>query len=164
MLTFLKRLSSNTAPSQKCLRAIALAQLADEGVVQLDESINSYLLEEVQDPKWEGVTFEQLATHSAGLPLSPPNMTFLFNLRYGNDAYAKYGEAMLYEAMKKVELQTAGEFNEYSNFSFGLLGTLLADITGSSYADLINTRIFTPSRDEQCNGGRLEFRITLLNR
>ena len=56
----------------------------------------------------------------------------------------KFDEKMLYEAVEMVELEPAGEFNEYSNFGFGLLGTLLADITGSTYGELIETRIFAP--------------------
>ena len=58
----------------KVFTAIVLAQLADEGVLRTSDSINPYLPEDVQDPKWETVTFEKLATHSAGLPRLPPNM------------------------------------------------------------------------------------------
>ena len=73
----------------------------------------------------------------------PPNLGLIYNLRYrGNPA--SYDDKMLYEAIEMVELEPVGEFNEYSNFGFGLLGTLLADITGSTYSGLIETRIFAP--------------------
>lgn len=128
----------------KVFTAIALAQLVDEGVVQLDESINPYLPEEAQDPKWEEVTLEQLATHSAGLPRLPANMDEDYFSRNPTDPYAEYDEAMLYEAVQETELQPSGEFNEYSNFGYGLLGTLLADVARTSYAELISTNVLEP--------------------
>ena len=128
----------------KVFTAIVLAQLADEGVLRVDESINPYLPQDVQDPKWEAVTFERLATHSAGLPRLPPNMGLLYNLLAGENFYVNFDKRMLYEAVDMVELEPIGAFNEYSNFGFGLLGTLLADTTGSTYSDLIESRIFTP--------------------
>ncbi len=132
----------------KVFTAIVLAQLADEGVLRVDESINPYLPQDVQDPKWETVTFEKLATHSAGLPISPPNMGLFYGLLSGffssENPYANFDRGLLHEAVEMVELEPVGEFNEYSNFGFGLLGTLLADITGSTYGELIETRIFAP--------------------
>ena len=127
----------------KVFTAVVLAQLAQEGVVGLDESINPYLPTEVQDAKWETVTFGQLATHSAGLLPLPPNMDDAYFEQNLENPYANYDEAMLFEAVAEVELEPAGEFNEYSNFGFGLLGTLLADVTGSSYADLVGARVLT---------------------
>ena len=113
-------------------------------MVGLSESINPYLPVEVQDLKWKSVTFEQLTTHSAGLPRLPPNMTLLYSLSNRADPYANYDETMLFEAVKEVELQPAGKLSEYSNFSFGLLGTLLANVTRTPYPDLVETRILRP--------------------
>lgn len=128
----------------KVFTAIVLAQLANEGIVELDESVNPYLPEEVRDPKWEGVTFEELATHTAGLPRLPPNMDDAYLLQNSADPYAKYDRAALYEAVESVGLQGVGEQYSYSNFGYGLLGTLLADVAGSSYAELLESRLFTP--------------------
>ena len=129
----------------KVFTAILLAQLAEEGAVQLNESVNAYLPEEVQDAKWEEVSFEQLATHTAGLPRLPPNMTYSYFERNEADPYAKFDRAMLHEALQSVEVRESDHgFANYSNFGFGLLGTLLADTAGSSYAELIDARIFQP--------------------
>ena len=128
----------------KVFTAVVLAQLVQEGVVQLDESINPYLPAEVQDSKWETVTFEGLATHSAGLPRLPPDMNRVYLLRNHENPYATYDEAKLYNAATEVELEPVSEFNEYSNFGFGLLGTLLAEVTGTPYAELVETQVLTP--------------------
>ena len=128
----------------KVFTAIALAQLADEGVLRMSDSINPYLPKDVQDLKWETVTFEKLATHSAGLPRLPPNMNVLYILLHRKNPYVNFDKKMLYDAVEMVELEPVGEFNEYSNFGFGLLGTLLADITGLAYGELVESRIFAP--------------------
>ena len=127
----------------KLFTAILLAQLVDEGVISLNESINLYLPEEVQDPKWDVVTFGQLATHSAGLPETPLNMSTLV-FQGGDEARSTYDKAMLYEAVREVEPGSTGGLVRYSNFGFGLLGQLLTNVTQTSYADLIQTRLFTP--------------------
>ena len=128
----------------KVFTAVLLTQLTQEGVVQLDESINAHLPADVQDGKWDTVTFQQLATHSAGLPPLPPNMDEAYFEQNLENPYANYDRAMLYEAVAEVELEPAGEFNTYSNFGFGLLGTLLAEAAGTPYADLVEARAFTP--------------------
>ena len=127
----------------KVFTAIVLTQLAQEGTVQLDESINPYLPARVQAPKWETVTFEQLATHSAGLPTLPPDMGLLYMLRHGDNPYADYDEGRLYEAVAEVELEPSGDYT-YSNFGFGLLGTLLSKTTGTPYAELVEARVLSP--------------------
>ena len=119
----------------KVFTAILLAELAGEGKVKLTDNLNVYLPEAVRDEKWQDVTLQDLATHTAGLPPSPQNMNFLFNIRYGHDAYAKYDEVMLFEAVNGVELEPPGELNSYSNFDFGLLGALLARATDTPYLD-----------------------------
>ena len=126
----------------KVFTAIVLAQLAQEGAVELDESINPYLPARVQAPRWETVTFEQLATHSAGLPTLPPDMGLLYMLRHGDNPYADYDEGRLYEAVAEVELEPSDY--TYSNFGFGLLGTLLSKTTGTPYAELVEAQVLSP--------------------
>lgn len=128
----------------KVFTAILLAELAGEGEVKLTDNLNVYLPEAVRDEKWQDVTLQDLATHTAGLPRMPQNMNFLFNIRYEHDAYAKYDEVMLFEAVNGVELEPPDELNSYSNFDFGLLGALLARATGTPYKTMVETRLLTP--------------------
>ena len=128
----------------KVFTAIVLAQLAEEGSVKLGESLNAYLPEDVRAEKWQGVTLESLATHSSGLPNVPKEMNGLYWLVHRDNAYARFDEAMLFAALEEVTLEPSGEHNRYSNFGFGLLGTLLARETEEPYATLIKSSIFTP--------------------
>ena len=65
-------------------------------------------------------------------------------LRYGENPYAEYDETMLFEAVNGVMLEPLDDFNSYSNFGFGLLGTLLSRATGTPYKSLVETRLFAP--------------------
>lgn len=128
----------------KVFTAILLTELADEGVVELTDSLNVYLPEAVQEEKWRDVTLQNLATHTAGLPRLPPNMSTVYLLLNNENPYAKYDEAMLFEAVDEVRLEPPGDFNSYSNFGFGLLGTLLARATATPYKMMVETHVFAP--------------------
>ncbi len=128
----------------KVFTAILLAELAGEGKVELTDNLNTYLPEDVRDEKWQNVTLQDLATHTAGLPRLPPNMNFFYNLRHAENPYAEYDETMLFRAVDSVKLEPLGEFGSYSNFSFGLLGALLAQATGTPYKTMVETRLFAP--------------------
>ena len=128
----------------KVFTAVLLIELAQKQVVSPTDSMNVYLPKDVQNGKWQDVTLQDLATHTAGLPISPPNINLLYALRWGDKAYARFDETMLFDAVEQVKLEPAGQFNAYSNFGFGLLGTLLAKATGTPYKTLVENRIFRP--------------------
>ena len=56
----------------KVLTASILMQLVDDGNLQLNDSLNKFLPEDIQAPQWKTVTLRDLATHTAGIPNSPP--------------------------------------------------------------------------------------------
>ena len=128
----------------KVFTALLLSELAAEEKVALTDHLNGYLPRAVRDEKWRDVTLVQLATHSAGLPRLPPNVNALYMLRNGDNPYAAFDEKPLFSALEQTELEPPGEFNAYSNFGFGLLGTLLSRATGRPYEAMVETRIFGP--------------------
>lgn len=128
----------------KVLTAVLLSELAAEGEVALTDNLNAYLPKAAQDEKWRDVTLQDLATHNAGLPRLPTNMTALYMFRNRGNPYAAYNEVALFEGIEETQLEPVGEFNAYSNFGFGLLGTLLERATGTPYQTLVETRIFEP--------------------
>lgn len=128
----------------KVFTGVVLALLAEEGTVDLRDSLNLHLPEEVRREQWREVTLHDLATHSAGLPILPGDMNFLYMLRHGTNPYAAYDEARLFRALERVEFTPPGRFNAYSNFGFGLLGTLLARAADTSFETLLETRLFKP--------------------
>ena len=112
----------------KVMTANILAQLADEGVVALDDSVNAYLPAELQGVQWEPVTLANLATHSAGLPRLPSNLNPFSMVLSGSldDPYAAYDLAKLDDGLSDVEVGAVGGAAEYSNLGGGWLGTILS--------------------------------------
>lgn len=127
----------------KVLTTVLLAELAEAGTVSLGDSINRYLPENVQDEKWAEVTLQSLATHTSGLPGLPLSMDEAFLQREGDNPYANFGEAQLFADLESVT-PSPEQGSLYSNFGFGLLGTLLARASGTPYEQLVETRILEP--------------------
>ena len=64
-------IGSNT----KVFTAILLADMVEDGLIQLDDPIQKYLPSNVTVPQYKGheITVGDLATHTSGLPEFPPN-------------------------------------------------------------------------------------------
>ncbi len=127
----------------KTFTAALLAEEVLGGKVKLADPVQKYLP--------EGVTLAQvgdrpielgdIATQRSGLPRMPPN----FAPSNPVDPYADFDAKKLWEAVSTVRPTRApGAAYEYSNFGFGLLGEILGRETGTSYRDLVKTRIFVP--------------------
>lgn len=121
----------------KSMTGLLLAQLVVEGTVELSATVEAILGEEAANAR--SVTLLELATQRSGLPRLPPNL----DPADPNDPYADYTEGDLLEALAAMEAPEPGTFG-YSNFGFMLLGLLLGRAVGSTYPELVESRIFTP--------------------
>jgi CubicO group peptidase (beta-lactamase class C family) len=89
----------------------------------------------------QATTLLALATQRSGLPRLPPNLD-LATIDQA-DPYAAFGESDLIAALAMVA-PNPGPF-EYSNFGFMVLGLALSRLTGLSFAQLIDERLFRPT-------------------
>jgi D-alanyl-D-alanine-carboxypeptidase/D-alanyl-D-alanine-endopeptidase len=133
----------------KTVTALLLADMTGRGEVGYDDPISTHLPPHAvpADPIAAGITLRQLATHSAGLPPTPPNMTppSAAGLNVGENPYQDYLLADLYRATAALTLDNApGEQMTYSNFGAGLLGRLLANAVGRDWSDLVLERVCQP--------------------
>lgn len=129
----------------KTFTATLLANLVQNGVAQLDDSIARFLPDSVAaNPFVQKITFRSLANHTSGLPRLPDNLDSVSNFDSENP-YASYGRNDLFAFLKnlKVTREPGDEF-EYSNLGYGLLGELLHIITGQTYAQLVQDSIALP--------------------
>jgi D-alanyl-D-alanine-carboxypeptidase/D-alanyl-D-alanine-endopeptidase len=122
----------------KTFVAMLLVQLASEGVVSLNDKLSELLPE--SPPDVQAISLVELATHTSGLPRLPPN------LRAGNfdrsNPYAHFDERKMSEALRQTEV---GEKTFlYSNFGFGLLGTVLSRAAQEPLDVLLGKRILSP--------------------
>ncbi|MEA2267786.1 MAG: hypothetical protein QOC64_396 [Solirubrobacteraceae bacterium] len=130
----------------KLFTALALADMAEEGLVGLDDPVGAALPPGVAAPSRRGreVTLAQLATHTSGLPRLPKGL-MAQALRHRDDPYARFTVEDLHAAVATVRLRRApGRRFRYSNFGAGLLGHVLARRAGLPYEELVAERILRP--------------------
>lgn len=123
--------------SNKVMTALLALQLVDEGRVDLDGSIADHLTRFRPPEPYGPVTFRHLLTHSAG-----------FEERFqGTLTDRELPELAPPETIRRLwcrQLRPAGQAVQYSNFALALLGAVLEDATGSTYRELLTTRVFDP--------------------
>jgi CubicO group peptidase (beta-lactamase class C family) len=129
------RLASVTKP----ITSIAVMMLVDDGLLDLDKPINDYLKTQkvIADVgNASDVTARLLLQHRAGLPLH-------YNLIHAGEDYtprtldetiAEYGRVML-------PINTT---DRYSNIGYSVLERAIEEISGLSYAEFLQTRLFDP--------------------
>jgi D-alanyl-D-alanine carboxypeptidase len=108
----------------KSFVALALLQLRDEGKIDLNKPVVSYLPWLKINSKFEPVTTHHLLSHTTGLPGAP----------------------LLLDALLG-ELSTAwapGKRFLYCNTGYNILGFLIEAVDKRSFADAMRARLFTP--------------------
>lgn len=129
----------------KVFTGTLLARLHIDGKIHLNDVI---ALGSVKDVGLENVSYLDLATHTSGLPRLPDNLVSTDR----NDSYRNYTEDLFLDYLNRRkqnsrELSSRGYL--YSNLGFGLLGYLMAKEQGTSFAKLIEQKIFQPLKMSQ---------------
>lgn len=132
----------------KTCTGIATLQLAEEGLLALDDPVNEHLRGfriEHDDPASPPVTIRHLLTHTAGLgelrrwsDLARPTIGLASKLDRPLPSLAE-----LYAPVLRAELEPGAKW-AYANHGFAALGQLLEDVAGVPFAELLRTRIFEP--------------------
>ena len=127
----------------KVITGVFFADAVRRGEVARDTPIDDLLPEGVDAPDIDGVevTLEHLATHTSGWPTAP------VNLRPSDPArpFKGYTEDRMYRyADQALPGSTPGTTHEYSNYGYGLLGTLIARRVGDAYEALVTRRVLEP--------------------
>jgi D-alanyl-D-alanine-carboxypeptidase/D-alanyl-D-alanine-endopeptidase len=131
----------------KVFTATVFADMAEQGLVALEDPVQRYLPEGVELPvRGRPITLADLAAQTSGLPRLPKGLIAL-SLRQRKNPYAGFTDAHLERAVVDARLRdNPGERVRYSNFGFGLLGYVLALRAGQSYEQLVHERICAPLR------------------
>jgi len=126
----------------KTFTALLLSHAALHGDVKLDDPIVAYLPDSIaNNPDLKGITFQNLATHTSGLPRLPNNLTPDEPL----DPYRDYDTEKLFSYLKNYKKhQQPDSVYEYSNLGYGIIGELLARRYNLSYNELIAKIICNP--------------------
>lgn len=127
------------ASTSKALTAVGIMKLVEQGQLDLDVDVNQYLKTlQVPATKTKPITLRHLLTHSSGL-----DDPFV-----GSGFLAAAGEqAPLATVMRNwlpTRLYEPGEVRLYSNFGYGLAGTVIEDVTGKRYEDFMRSEVLEP--------------------
>ncbi len=122
----------------KQFTAALVLQLVEDGKVELDEPITTYLPKYRKDTG-DKVTVHHLLNHTSGIPsYTTPD----FFAKHSRDSY---------ELDEFVEQFASGEFQfdpgtqfAYNNSGYHLLGAIIEKVSGKSYADQLQERILDP--------------------
>ena len=128
----------------------SMLKVLDKHNIRLTSEIGLYLPKAIsqKNPELAKVTWEQLATHSSGLSREPTGynwttlLTQLKVLSFGN-AWEPFTADYVNNYLESATLSKE-QYASYSNLAVGLLGVLISELEGKSYAQLITDEIAVP--------------------
>lgn len=127
------------ASVSKTITATAVMTLVHDGKLDLDAAVNSYIAPSrltAYEGDSDDITIRHLLHHTSGLPLhcSLYRVDRSSAIPSIEEMIARYG----------IAVHPAGEVYEYSNLGYGILGHVVARITGESFGDYVKTTVFLP--------------------
>lgn len=123
----------------KTFNAELLRQAVDKGKVRLDSKVSDII--DAGEAPIGAVTLEQLANHESGLPRNPG----LDKLSYVTERnpYAQVTRQQIFDMALGAKLKNQGT-RQYSNLGAALLGQLLAEADGRTWAEMVQQDILSP--------------------
>jgi len=120
----------------KMFTSAAVMVLVEDGLVDLDVPVRSYLWEAPE--AWNAITLRHLLTHTSGIP----DYEAADEMDYTRD----YSEEELVRIASGLELEFApGEKWNYSNTGYLLLGIIVGRVAEEPYGDLLRRRVWDPA-------------------
>jgi CubicO group peptidase (beta-lactamase class C family) len=132
----------HVASITKQFTAAAILQLAEAGILNLQDSINRFLPARYNTRAWDEVNVHHLLSHSSGIPdyaITRDYYEVVNGFCLGDTV-----DGMIQEAMRK-ELEFApGTKWSYSNIGFTLLGQIIEEQTNTPYDRYVQEHILGP--------------------
>ena len=123
------------ASVSKSFVAVSILQLVEAGKLTLDQTIDKYFPDM---PNAELITIHQLLTHTSGL--------------YSGDDLTNYSQLttvdeIIAPAFKSSNLyyEEPGTYSIYSNLGYDVLGAIIEQVSGQTYADYIEEHVLIPA-------------------
>jgi len=133
------------ASTSKFLTAALALHFVQNGLIDLDENVNSYLtswqIPENEFTTEKKVTLRFLLTHQAGLPTT--NFNYDENIGYPTLLNVLNGESPALNE-PAIPILVPGSQWQYSNVAYDVIQLLLEDISGKSFQQIADEIIFKP--------------------
>ncbi len=126
------------ASISKSFTALGVLLLRDDGLIDLDAPVQQYLPDfQLDDPQAADITVRQLLNQTSGLP---GNLSAPLIFQQGEDEF----KAMV-DAVNRLRLnRPPGSSFEYADINYCLLGALIERVTGITFEEYMEQKIFTP--------------------
>jgi CubicO group peptidase (beta-lactamase class C family) len=123
----------------KTFTGLAVMQLVDKGLIDLDEDINVYLKDfKVPEAFGEPITMRNLLAHRAGFEDAAAGHLFLKNA----DEVLPLGEYL--EIRMPERVRPPGKSSTYTNYGISLAGHIVEVVSGQDFATYLDENIFEP--------------------
>jgi CubicO group peptidase (beta-lactamase class C family)/D-alanyl-D-alanine dipeptidase len=122
----------------KLLTDVAVMQLVEQGRLDLDAPITTYLPDfRPENPFATPITLRHLMTHRSGLVREPPRGHYFDSAAAGQaDAVASLNQTRL--------VAEPGTLTKYSNAGIAVVGEVLARVTGKRFEEAVDAQILVP--------------------
>ncbi|WP_028391159.1 serine hydrolase domain-containing protein [Bacillus cihuensis] len=126
----------------KSFTALAIMQLVDQGMIQLDHPVQQYIpwFTLADEAASKEITIRQLLNHTSGISEYDGQVA----ISQGDQSIKK-----LVEGLREVHLtKGVGETYQYSNLNYSILGLVIEEVTKTPYTEYISSNIFKPLQME----------------
>lgn len=130
----------NIGSCTKQMTGFLILQLEKEGKIHRADPLKK-VIPELSDTQIGGVTIDQLLKMSGGVPDLMKSLTYI-SVQISSKAWSS--EEILHEIKDYPLRFKPGTQYEYSNLSYVLLGITIEKVTGQSWEESLQERIFTP--------------------
>lgn len=140
--------------TSKSFTAMAVMQLVDEGKIQLDDPVQKYLpwFRVVDLEASSKITIRYLLNHTSGMSR---NAAYPLMSKSDLNDLEKY-----IHKLKKVKLsQSVGTTFQYSNEGYQILGLIVQSVSGQSFGDYVDRRIFEPLQMRHSYSSKVEAKM-----
>lgn len=129
------------ASNSKAVTAAGIMLLTEDGKLDLDKSVGTYL-KAFQNERWNEITLRHLLTHTSGIRIKP---LFFTPLLQKSATYPQAPDLRLEvnRFAAKSPLEPAGKTYSYNNACYNTLAAVIEEVTGS-YKQHLNERIYQP--------------------
>lgn len=127
----------------KPFAATLIMNLIEDDVLSLDGTLGEYLPDLYAGTPVASVTVSQLLSHTSGITDVPRDLNGTWWNTIGRQTFVP--ETFAKEWIKPVLTSEPGARFQYNNAGFILLGVIVERVTGQSYADVIDERVFKPA-------------------
>lgn len=128
------------ASISKIFTTTAVMQLVEEGKIDPDQPVVKYIPEfTMKDMRYQDITVRMLLNHSSGLMGGDLANALLFD-----DADTYYHDHFLEKLANETLKADPGAYSVYCNDGFMLAELVVERVSGKSFTDYLQERIFTP--------------------